>query len=45
LDEFKRLLEEAFGQSAKHTVFGDFKALEEIPEPAFYIHLMEKAAE
>lgn len=45
LDEFKCLLQEAFGQSAKHTVYGDFKGLDEIPEPAFYIHLMEKHVE
>jgi len=45
LDEFKGLLHEAFGQSSKHTVFGDFKELEEIPDPAFYIHLVEKPAE
>lgn len=42
LDEFKGLLKEAFGDLCKHTVFGDFKPLEEIPEPAFYIHLVEK---
>lgn len=42
LDEFKGLLKEAFGQSSAHTVFADFKTLEEEPEPAFYIHLVEK---
>lgn len=42
LDEFKGLLKEAFGQSSSHTVFADFKTLEEEPEPAFYIHLVEK---
>lgn len=42
LDEFKGLLKEAFGETCNHTVFGDFKPLEEIPEPAFYIHLVEK---
>lgn len=42
LDEFTGLLKEAFGENCEHTVFGDFKSLEEVPEPAFYIHLVEK---
>jgi glycine N-methyltransferase len=42
LDEFTGLLKEAFGEDSKHTVYGDFKALNEIPEPAFYIHIIEK---
>ena len=44
LDEFKGLLKEAFGEASAHTVFADFKSLEEEPEPAFYIHLVEKPA-
>lgn len=42
LSSFNNLLKEAFGQDAKHQVFGDFKTLEEEPEPAFYIHVIEK---
>jgi len=42
LKSFTNLLKEAFGQDAKHQVFGDFKTLEEEPEPAFYIHVIEK---
>lgn len=45
LDEFKGLLKEAFGEACKHTVFGDFKQLDEISDPAFYIHLVEKLPE
>jgi len=42
LDQFTGLLKEAFGQTAKHHVFADFKSMEEEPEPAFYIHVIEK---
>jgi len=42
LNSFNSLLKEAFGQDAKHEIFGDFKTLEEEPEPAFYIHVIEK---
>jgi hypothetical protein len=44
LDSFTGLLKEAFGQDVKHQVFGDFKPLGEISEPAFYIHVVEKCA-
>jgi len=43
LDEFTGLLKDSFGADSQHAIFGDFKALDEIPEPAFYIHLIEKA--
>lgn len=42
LSDFKDLLKDVFGEKCKHTVFGDFKSLDDIPEPAFYIHLIEK---
>lgn len=45
LDEFTGLLKEAFGGRCKHTIYADFKSLEEVPEPAFYIHLVEKEEE
>lgn len=45
LDEFTELLKEAFGNTSKHTIYADFKSLDEIPEPAFYIHLIEKEKE
>jgi hypothetical protein len=40
--EFTKLVKEAFGENCKHTVYADFKPLEEEPEPAFYIHVIEK---
>jgi glycine N-methyltransferase len=42
LAEFTKLVKEAFGENCKHTVYADFKPLEEEPEPAFYIHVIEK---
>jgi hypothetical protein len=33
---------EAFDGKCKITVFGDFKPLGEIQNPAFYIHIVEK---
>lgn len=37
------MLIDIFGQKAKHSIFGDFKSLTVEPNPAFYIHLLEKA--
>jgi glycine N-methyltransferase len=39
---FKRLLKRTFGSCAEHCVFADFKPLSEEPNPAFYIHVIEK---
>jgi len=44
LKSFTGLLKEAFGNEAKHTIYADFKRLEDEPEPAFYIHVIEKPA-
>ena len=33
-----------FGSGANHKVFGDFKELKENPDPAFFIHMIEKPA-
>ena len=35
---------DAFGSGAKHDIYADFKKLEDEPEPAFYIHVIEKPA-
>ncbi|XP_020712311.2 glycine N-methyltransferase [Athalia rosae] len=43
LTVFQDMLAEAFNYSAKHTIYGDFKPLDEIKDPAFYIHLLQKA--
>lgn len=42
LDVFRDMLDSAFQHKAKHTIYGDFKPLSEIEDPAFYIHVMEK---
>ncbi|XP_076756344.1 glycine N-methyltransferase isoform X2 [Xylocopa sonorina] len=42
LNVFTDMLDEAFHYRAKHTIYGDFKALEEVKHPGFYIHVMEK---
>lgn len=39
---FRDMLSETFGPKATHTIYGDFKPLNEIKDPAFYIHVMEK---
>jgi len=44
LVEFTDLLKGVFGWTANHRVFGDFRELKEVPDPAFYIHVMEKPA-
>ncbi|XP_034175094.2 glycine N-methyltransferase [Osmia lignaria lignaria] len=42
LNVFRDMLDEAFHYRAKHTIYADFKALEETKNPGFYIHVMEK---
>jgi len=42
LEIFKSILKEAFGTKNDHKIFGDFKNLEEIEVPNFYIHVVEK---
>jgi len=42
LGSFKKLLKRTFGSCAEHQVFADFKPLTEEPNPAFYIHVIQK---
>ena len=42
LDNFTSMIRETFGPRAKHTVYADFKPLEQCPDPSFYIHVVEK---
>ncbi|XP_022900931.1 glycine N-methyltransferase [Onthophagus taurus] len=42
LEVFKAMLLEAFNKKCIHNLFGDFKKLEEIETPNFYIHVVEK---
>ena len=44
LNVFRDMLDEAFHYRAKHTIYADFKRLEDVKIPGFYIHLMEKPA-
>ena len=42
LEGFTSLLHSVFGKSAKHETYADFKSVTEEPEPAFYIHVIQK---
>ncbi|XP_066145036.1 glycine N-methyltransferase [Euwallacea fornicatus] len=42
LKVFTQMLKEAFGENSIYKIFGDFRPLEEIDTPNFYIHLVEK---
>jgi len=42
LESFKTVLSEAFGKDAKHDVYGDFKSIQNIKDPAFFIHVIQK---
>lgn len=42
LTVFRDMLTEAFSHGAKHTIYGDFKPLNHIEDPGFYIHVLEK---
>ncbi|ALC46391.1 CG6188 [Drosophila busckii] len=42
LKRFTEILSEIFGAQAKHKLFGDFKDMNVVQNPAFYIHLIEK---
>ncbi|CAB3370121.1 Hypothetical predicted protein [Cloeon dipterum] len=39
---FTNMLAEVFDKKAKNTIYGDFKPLKEIEDPAFFIHVVEK---
>jgi len=42
LNIFTENLKEIFGYDTKHQIYGDFKTLDRVSTPAFYIHLLEK---
>jgi len=42
LELFRDMLRKAFGDEADYKVYGDFKTLDEIENPSFYIHLVQK---
>lgn len=39
---FCDMLLETFSHKAKHTIYGDFKPLNQVEDPGFYIHVVEK---
>ncbi|KPI91067.1 Glycine N-methyltransferase [Papilio xuthus] len=42
LDKFTSMLDEAFDNKAEHSIYADFKALDQVENPAYYIHVMRK---
>ncbi|XP_045479372.1 glycine N-methyltransferase [Harmonia axyridis] len=42
LKVFNQMLLNTFGENAYHEIYGDFKSLNEIENPAFYIHFIQK---
>ncbi|CAH2262744.1 glycine N-methyltransferase [Pararge aegeria] len=45
LDSFTRMLDEAFDGRAKHSIYADFQPLARVSNPAYYIHVMQKAGD
>ncbi|CAG9864596.1 unnamed protein product [Phyllotreta striolata] len=43
LKVFKEMLRKSFGENAEFKLYGDFKPLNEIDVPDFYIHVVEKS--
>lgn len=42
LEVFRKMLQDIFGPASKHQIYGDFKELNEIQTPGFYVHVIEK---
>lgn len=42
LDKFTSMLDEAFDNKAEHSIYADFKPLDQVENPAYYIHVMRK---
>ncbi|XP_049865389.1 glycine N-methyltransferase [Pectinophora gossypiella] len=42
LKKFTEMLDDAFGGKANHHIYADFKPLDQVKNPGFYIHVMEK---
>ena len=41
-DAFTKLLKSVFGENAQHALYGDFRPLADVQDPAFFIHVIEK---
>ncbi|XP_030763807.1 glycine N-methyltransferase [Sitophilus oryzae] len=44
LKVFRQMLEKAFGENSSYRIYGDFKTLDQIESPNFYIHVTEKSS-
>lgn len=42
LSVFTLLLDQVFNHKAQHNIYADFKPLDQVEIPGYYIHLMEK---
>ncbi len=42
LDNFNGLVEKVFGKDAEHTVLGDYEPIENVSDPAYYVHIIKK---
>ncbi|XP_035685374.1 glycine N-methyltransferase-like isoform X1 [Branchiostoma floridae] len=42
LETFNKQLTEAFDGNCKHTVYGDFKPIDQVKDPGYYIHVVQK---
>lgn len=45
LDDFTKMLDQAFHNRVKHDIYADFKPIDQAPNPGFYIHVLQKAKE
>lgn len=42
LEDFSNLLHDVFGSDANYKIYGDFKVLDEIDCPTYFMHVVEK---
>ncbi|CAH1262410.1 glycine N-methyltransferase-like isoform X1 [Branchiostoma lanceolatum] len=42
VEAFGKKLTEAFDGNCKHTVYGDFKPIDQVKDPGYYIHVVQK---
>lgn len=42
LEDFTKLMDQSFKEHESHGIYGDFKHLDQIKNPGFYIHVLQK---
>lgn len=42
MEDFTKLLDQSFPKQENHKIYGDFKTLDKIENPGFYIHVLQK---